>query len=97
MRNMINLVGGLLMIGLVSSYFFSFSTADGRVRKLCGKVQPGMTIAELNRYAEGVGLGPPARTSGTSFLVERKTFGRYGCKVEAANGVVRTVTFDASN
>lgn len=87
----------MLLLGIAGYYVFSFATADGRVRKLCGEMHAGMSVADLNRYAEGVGLGPPARSTGISFLVEGKTFGRYGCKVESADGVVKTVAFDSSN
>lgn len=96
-RYMVNLIGGLLLIGVIGFYIVSFATADSRVRKLCGKIHAGMSVTELNQYAKDVGLGPSARSAGTSFLVERKSFGRYGCKVEAVNGVVQTVGFDASN
>lgn len=97
LRYIVNLVGGLLLIGVTAFYIASFATADSRVRKLCQKMHAGMSVTELNRYAEDVGLSPPARSAGTSFLVEGKTFGRYGCKVEAVDGVVKTVEFDASN
>lgn len=97
MRYIVNLVGGLLLIGVIGYYIASFATADGRVRKMCQKMHAGMSITELNRYADDVGLGPPARSTGTSFVVEGKTFGRYGCKVQAVDGVVQAVEFDASN
>jgi len=96
-RYMINLIGGLLLIGVIGFYVVSFATADSRVRKLCGEMHAGMSITALNQYAKDAGLGPAARSAGTSFLVEQKTFGRYGCKIEAIDGVVRTVGFDASN
>lgn len=97
MRKMVNVLGGVLLLGVAGYYVFSFATADGRVRKFCGEMHAGMSVEELNRYAERVGLGPPARATGVSFLVENKTFGRYGCRVESADGAVKTVAFDASN
>jgi len=75
---------------LLSSYWFA--TAEGRVRKLCGNMHEGMPIAKLDQYASDNGLRSRAtRSSGVSFLVESKTFGRHGCKVETAEGVVQKV------
>ena len=97
MRGAINILGGLLLLGVVIYYVSNFVTADTRVRNLCSKVTVGMTTDNLNAYAGRVGLGPPARSSGTSFLVESKTFGRYGCRVEATDGVIRSAKYDVSN
>jgi hypothetical protein len=56
-----------------------------------------MTVAQLRDFAEARGLTPPKGPSGVRFPVEDKTFGRYGCRVEFADGVVRSSRYDASN
>jgi hypothetical protein len=71
-----------------------YATAETRVRGLCSKTAVGMTVADLNAYAARMGLGPPAASNGTSYVVERKTFDRYGCRVEAAGGQVQSVKYD---
>ena len=82
------------MVGAVVYTIMVYATAETRVRELCSKITVGMTVSDLNTYARRVGLGPPAYSDGTSFVVEHKTFGRYGCRVEAAGGNVRSVTYD---
>ena len=93
-RRVANTVAGLLLLGALGLYVGNFATADSRVRKLCMEMHEGISVANLNRYAEQHRLGPRARASGTSFVVETTTFGRNGCKVEAADGVVRRVEFN---
>lgn len=97
LRVAVNVIGGVALLGFCAYYISSFATAETRVRAMCGKMTSGMTVADLNAYAAKVGLGPPARAAGTSFVVEGKTFGRYGCRVEAADGVVKSARYDASN
>jgi hypothetical protein len=93
----LNLVGGLVLLGILLYFLSNFAAADHRVRDLCSKITVGMTIGDLNKYVERVGLAPPASFSGTSFVVEKKTFGRYGCRIEASDGVVRSSKYDVSN
>ena len=57
----------------------------------------GMTLAELRAFSSASGLGPAPESSGVRFMVERKTFGRYGCRLELADGVVQTARYDRSN
>jgi hypothetical protein len=96
-RYAIKRIGAWMLLGALGWYVVSFATADGRVRRLCAEIRPGVSVVALNRYADGVGLGPPARLVGTSFMVERKTFARYGCEIEAVDGTVQAIQFDASN
>ena len=97
MRAAMNVVAGLVLLGIGAYYVTNFATANSRVKRECTKINAGMSVADLNAYAASMGLGPPARANGTSFVVESKTFGRYGCRVEAADGVVKSAKFDASN
>lgn len=52
-----------------------------------------MSVAELREYADEQGLGPPPKESGVSFLVEGKTFGRWGCEVVTEAGYVKHVKY----
>jgi len=94
LRATVNLVAGTILIGAVVYITIVYATAEDRVYGLCSKMTVGMTVADLNAYARSVGLGPPASSNGTSYVVEHKTFGRYGCKVEAAGGNVQAVTYN---
>jgi hypothetical protein len=93
-RAAVNMVGGTALVGAVVYIVMVYATAETRVRGLCSKITVGMTISDLNTYARRVGLGPPAYSDGTSFVVEHKTFGRYGCRIEATGGSVRSVTYN---
>jgi len=83
-RSIVNFVIGLSFIAVVGLYFVQFITADRRVKELCAEIRPGMRVVDVNQYAKSVGLGPPAKVTGTSFLVERRTFGRYGTLVHGS-------------
>ena len=41
---------------------------------------------ELRDFAARHGLNAPRNPSGVGFMVESRTFGRYGCQLELANG-----------
>jgi hypothetical protein len=90
-------VGRLFLLAIVCwviLMFYWFASAETRVQALCAEISAGMPVAELNRFASRNGLRPPVVTSGgTSFLVEAKTFGRHGCRVETADGMVRSVDY----
>lgn len=97
LRRIVNIVGGFVVIFIIGYYVYSFIGAESRVRNLCGKISIGMSINSLNSYAKSVGLGPSVHGSGTNFLVESKTFGRYGCEVEVDRGIVTSVKYNQSN
>ena len=65
---------------------WGFSTAEERLRGVCQRLTPGMSIDALRGFAAQHGLNAPRNPSGISFIVERRTFGRYGCQLELANG-----------
>ncbi len=96
-RPVLNVAAGVVLLGVATYYVANFASAGTRVRDLCGKMSIGMTVDSLNAFADEVGLGPPARPSGTSFVVEGETFGRYGCRVEAMDGIVKSVKYDSSD
>jgi hypothetical protein len=64
------------------------------MRAACAEIKPGVSVAELRKFAAERGLRPPRRDSGVNFLVETRTFGRYGCKVTIENGVVRASEYN---
>jgi hypothetical protein len=92
-----NFLGGIVLLAAILYFAAEFATADSRVWNLCRKITPGMSVSDLNAYADRVGLGPPARPTGTSFVVEKKTLGRYGCRIETAEETVRSAKYDVSN
>ena len=97
MRSIVSLVGSLLLLAALGYYVSLFVTADTRVHKLCDTITAGMSVQEVASLARDAGLGPAPKPAGVSFLVEKKTFGRYGCRVETADGIVRTSKYDLSN
>lgn len=72
---------------------YGYTSAETRVKTWCAQIAPGMPLAELQSFAREHGLGPIPRDSGIRYLVESRTFGRYGCKLELDNGVVKTSTY----
>lgn len=82
----------LALIGLVGVGYctYAFGTASSRVKELCARIEPGMTLSQLDAFARTNGLGPTPRNSPIVYLVETRTFGRWGCKVTLETGVVRS-------
>jgi hypothetical protein len=85
------LVGGLLLVG---SLAYLANQPDDRVQKVCREAQIGSSIADLNRYANEVGISSQIVPTGTTSLVAGKTHGSYRCEIEAIDGVVRDVKFE---
>ncbi|MBK9625062.1 MAG: hypothetical protein IPO38_11235 [Rhodocyclaceae bacterium] len=72
----------------------NFLTAESRVRTACERITPGMSRADLAQYARTHGLAPtPTIETGTSWMVETKTYGRYGCKVLLEAGLVKQADY----
>ena len=86
----------MILIGGMSYCTYNFSTASQRVKKLCCEIEAGMQHSELIQFALKNGLGPQPKKTGVSYIVESKTFGRWGCKVELENGVVDKVEYTFS-
>ena len=97
MRRAVTMFGSLLFLAAVSYFAMGFVSAGSRVHALCGSIAPGMQARDVALFAKSHGLGPPPASTGISFLVEKRTFGRYGCRVTMENGVVLTSDYDASN
>lgn len=84
---------GLVLAGGISYCTYNFASAEGRVRELCSEIQPGMPGLQLREFARAHRLGPPPGESGVSYIVESKSFGRYGCKVLLEDGFVKTAEY----
>jgi len=85
----LNHVVGLAVIGSIGYCAYGYGSAEQRVRGLCAQIKPGMSISELGGFASEHGLRAPPQDSGIAFLVERRTFGRFGCQITLERGVVR--------
>ncbi len=93
-RRILHVVGFFIAAGIVY-IFYGFVTAEGRIKEVCSQIKPGTPVSELRAFVDKHGLGPHLlRESGANFLVESKTFGRYGCKVELIDGIVKNVEYN---
>lgn len=72
---------------------YNFGTAERRVKELCPQIRPGMALAELRSFARQHGLGPGDPREGLNFLVERKSYGRHGCRVAVKSGLVQESSY----
>lgn len=93
-RRLLNISVGLALIGSVAYCVYGYGTAETRVQAVCAEIKPGMSIPELRRFAKEHGLSLPTLDSGVTFLVESRTFGRYGCEVTLESGAVRTSKYN---
>ena len=88
----------VLVLSSTSYVFFSFISADGRLKKVCSQIKPGMPVAELRAFGKKHGVGPqPSGESGVHYMVESRTFGRYGCKVTLEAGIVKSADYNLAD
>ena len=87
-RKAVNLGAGLLMLGGLGFCTYSLGTAESRVRQICQEIPPGIPASSLLAFAQEHGLREPKPESAVQFLAERRSVGRWSCRVEIKNGVV---------
>lgn len=93
-RKVLNSVAGLAFLAWIFYFGYSFVTAEARVRALCDDVLRGSSLAQLSEFAQMHGLSRPRASDGMTFLVETRTFGRYGCRVTMTNGHVQKAEYN---
>ena len=92
-RRILNVVALVSLVGL-GYCTYAFGTASSRVKELCVRIEPGMTLSQLEAFAQTNGLGPAPRNLPVIYLVETRTFGRWGCKVTLDAGAVRSSEYN---
>jgi hypothetical protein len=97
MRKLINVIGGILIVGALSYCTHNCLSAEGRVRSVCNHIKPGMTVEQLRQFVLSRGMTPEPMGSEISFVVETKTFGRYGCKAISEGGYVKESKYNFSD
>jgi hypothetical protein len=93
-RRTLNVVGGLSVLAVIAYYFLGYISGPTRVRRLCSEIAVGTSLNALSVWASVHGLSTPNANQPVSFLVERRTFGRFGCKVQMKGGVVESAAYD---
>ena len=96
LRQAINSAAGLAFLCGLSYCSYGYFTAEVRVKAACAAIPPGTTLGSLMQFASLHGLSAPGGRvdpnlrggEHTFFLVEERTFGRYGCAVHMKHDVV---------
>ena len=92
---MIKKIFVILFVGYMGYIFYNFATAETRVKSLCVQLRPSMTLQQLNAFGAQHDLYPKINTqSGIHFMVEKKTFGRFGCEVLLEAGAVKSAEYN---
>jgi hypothetical protein len=81
------------MLVALAYYFYGYASAERRLRATCALIQPGASLPELAVFARDHGLSEPHALYNPTYLMETRTFGRYGCRVEIEGDHVRTSTY----
>ena len=77
-------------MGGIAYFVYVFATAEARIKEVCRQIKPGMSISHLRAFGVEHGLTPqPRNESGVNYMVEGKTYGRFGCEVAIEAGVVK--------
>ncbi len=85
----------ILFVGYMSYIFYNFVTAETRVKSLCAQLRPSMTLQQLNTFGVQHDLYPQINAqAGVHFMVEKKTFGRFGCKILLEAGAVKSAEYN---
>jgi len=78
-----------------SKFFYNFATAETRIKGYCKEIKIGSSIQEVSNFAKTHDLSPlPKDKNGISFIVEAKTFGRWGCELEFSDGILIKVEYN---
>ncbi len=93
-RRVLNILGGLLIVSIFAYYLYAFVGAEARMKKMCIEITPGMQFSELKALSLKWGVTAPQNDSGINYLVETKSFGRWGCKVVLEGGVVKSSEYN---
>lgn len=64
-------------------FYYSLSTAEARVRPLCAQIKAGTTLTDLRAFGAENGLQMPrvASDAKVTYMVERRSYGRNGCRI----------------
>jgi hypothetical protein len=93
-RQAANTAVGILILGSLAYCGYGYATAEQRIGALCAEISPGTNIDSLRSFATSHGMKYPSpNDSGVNHLVESRTFGRFGCRVDTENGVVKRSAF----
>lgn len=92
-RKLLNTGFGLALLLAIAYGIYAFATAPVRVRQACLELRPGTPLAALRAFADKHGLTAPRQETGNLYLVEKKTFGRWGCHVVVENGRVSSASY----
>jgi hypothetical protein len=83
---------GAFLVFFTGYFYYSLATAEARVRPMCAEIKPGTARTEIQTYAIEKGLLIPAGSSNSNvvFAVEKRSYGRFGCKILFDGEVVKT-------
>ncbi len=94
--NPIRLIKNVIILGVLAALAYGawgVLSAEQRLRALCPLMTPGMSMDDLLRFAAAHGLNAPRSTSGVTFMVESRTYGRYGCRLEMSEGRLLSASY----
>lgn len=89
-------IGTTIVVFGVAYFIYSAATARERMTEVCRRIEPGMDVGQLMAYAERHGLGPRRQLDSRTrlaYLAEARTMGRHACRVELAEGRVRSASY----
>jgi len=80
---------------VVALAFFGYGpfmklTGETRVRKVCAALNPGMSVADVAKFADAHGMYPPGEYSDGYFIGEKATANYFNCHLEFKDGVLQT-------
>lgn len=93
------LKGALIILGVwaIAGFgliYYGLSGAADRVKPLCESIKTGTSLEDLRPFAKENGFLYPEgqSTQEVTFLAERRSAGRYGCKLTLEQGAVKSAS-----
>lgn len=85
---------GLAFVVYLAYFYYSLATAEDRVRPICTGIKAGTTVPQLEQISKDNGMTTTTDHGGFGYIVERRSFGRYGCRITFASGVVAKAEYN---
>ena len=93
-NRLVVLAAVLTMIGTFGYSTAMTATAEKRVPKVCAALAPGMSTADVIKFAESHGMYKPFYGSTLYFMGEKATSNNYGCRLEFKHGILQSSVYE---
>lgn len=85
----------IVLVYVIGYHAWLYATAEGRVGAICADITRGSSRTDIQAFARAHDFRVPDSTGTTTFMGEKATNGRYGCRIEWEGDVVVRATYSS--